>query len=284
MHVPGPLRRIIDTRASITALLLVIAAGIMSPFSLGWRELEILGYVALAGLILEFWIDSARTRKELDGVVQERDDANIRAQVAQDQADELPGLREQISYLQSESDTLRERLRSPAQSLEEVLASLDVHLGYVGLVEKHRHLKSQGFASWPVTSIQLRDDTVFVGAHIDRDAERVSGEWASLVDPVGTPLVAGQLISTADNQLTTALQFQYFPEYLQDQLLEDSMLAPAGFSLKLLGLSFPVYSTMHDGQLTQVRDSLGSATRIIGQVLSGPPEQQRLLEESEGNP
>ena len=64
--------------------------------------------------------------------------------------------------------------------------------------------------------------------------------------------MAGQLISTADNQLTTALQFQYFPEYLQDQLLEDSMLAPAGFSLKLLGLSFPVYSTMHDGQLTQV--------------------------------
>jgi hypothetical protein len=283
VHVPDPVRRIFETRASITALSVAIAAGIMAPLSLGWRELEILGYIALAALVLEFWVDSARKGKQVDNLLSEREQAIDRAAVSEAQAEEIPELRAQVVQLEYESNNLRERLKSPAQSLEEVLAGLDVHLGYIGLVEKHRGLRGQGFGQWPVTSIQLREEIVLVGAHIDSDADRVSGEWVSLVDPAGTTLVAGQVVPASDNQLNAALQFEYFPEYLQDQLIQHSMLPPAGFTLRLLGLSFPVYSMMNDGQITQVRDALGEATRVIGEVLSGPPERQGLTEGSEEN-
>ena len=67
-----------------------------------------------------------------------------------------------------------------------------------------------------------------------------------------------------EHTLSSFMQLEYFAEHLQDELIERSMLSPAGYTLRLLGLAFPVYSTMTDGQLTTFRGAFSDASRAIG--------------------
>ena len=171
MHVPDPVKKLFATRTSFTVLALAIAAGVMSAFSLGWTELQILGYVGLIALVAEFWADSSRKRKRLSEVEAALGESRNETKSLQGAANAADELRSQMAGMEAEAEELRERLTSPAQSLHDVLAGLDTHLGYIGLVEKHRGLQGQGRSAWPVTSIHRRDEMIIVSAHIDDDAD-----------------------------------------------------------------------------------------------------------------
>jgi hypothetical protein len=250
----------------------------MAPFDLGWRELQILAYVGLFGLISELWLDSARKSDTVQRLTGEVEGAESRAEIAEDEAIHATELQARVSELEAECASLRQKANTPTQTLEQVLAGLDSHLSLIGIVEKHRSMHAQGLSPWPVTGIQLVDETVIISAHIDNDADRVSGEWVSLFDLAGTMLVTGQAVPSSENQLTTAIQLPFFPEYLQDELLGNGALSPSGYTLRLTGLNLIPYSGMADSRLSSFRAALGDATRAIGQMLSSVPVVDQLQE------
>jgi hypothetical protein len=279
MPVPTPIAQMIEKRASLTVLALIVATAITSPFDLGWRQLEILTYVGLVVLLAEFWIDSARQRGQIDLVRTERDTAIARAEQADAVAQRVPQLEIEVTGLEEERDALKEKVRAPQLSLEEILAALDNQLGFAALVTKHREWDREGLGSqWPVTSIVLREgEAVVVQAHIDEHAERFAAEWISLVDVGGTPLVAAQITGASDHQLTAILNLTYFPEHLQEWLVEQGSIPAAGYTLRLIGLTFPAYVSMSDSQLQQFGDALREASRAIAQSLN-PQNQLSLVE------
>jgi hypothetical protein len=282
-HLPNPIQRIFEKRASLTVVVVAVASAIMAPLDLGWRQLQILGYVALAALVVEFWLDSMRQRTRLGEVEDERDEALTEAKDAEEIAARVPQLEAELLAAESDRDELQQKIRSPQLSLEEVLAALDTHIGWAGLTAKHRELQAEGIgAQWPVTSIQLREaESVLIVAHIDEHAERFAAEWVALIDPAGTVLVGGQITGATDHQLNVLVNLAYFPEYLQEQLLADQSLPPAGHVIRLIGLTLPVYAAMTDEQLQEFGDGVRAASRAISRCLNPEGEKQLVLEEGE---
>jgi hypothetical protein len=279
MHVPTPVRKLYEQRGGLTILTVAVLTFVLEPFDLGWRRLEIVIYGGLVALLAEFWLESARVSKHVADLESEQEDLEARAEQAEEVAARVPELEAENFALEVERDELRGRIHSPRWSLEDILSSIDGQIAVIDLVRKHRSMEGEGLSQWPVTAIRHADDgSVFVVAHIESDAERVASEWVTLLETSGTGLFAnGQVVAAAGHQVTARFDLEALPEQLQDALMEEQAIHPAGFVLRLLGLT--VYVEVRAAELERLRADLRTASKTVSEVLTPTPQMQ--LEEGD---
>jgi hypothetical protein len=279
MDVPRPVRKLYEARGGLTILTVAVLTFVLEPFDLGWRRLEIVVFAGLLALLAEFWLDSVRVSRHVATLESGQEDLRSRLEESDELAGRVPELEAENFGLEVELDELRGRVHSPRWSLEDILSSIDGQISLIDLVRKHRSMADEGLSHWPVTAIrQGEDGSVLVVAHIERDAERVASEWITLLGPSGTGIVAnGQVVAASGHQVTARFDLESLPEHLQNALMEEQAVHPAGFVLRLLGVT--VYVEVETSELERLRADLRTASKTVSEVLTPTPQMQ--LEEGD---
>lgn len=278
MSWPEPLTAPFRGPGRILGVVLAVIAVVFGVWSVGWLGAVVVIVVLMVALLAELWRETARLGRELRHTEEGRDLARAevgylseRAQQAADLEDELEVLQGQLRELENDAGTI---------TFEQLLDGLSQQLNVIDVVQKHRSLSHQGVGGdWPVVRVQAGpDDRVLVRASVGEDADRLSGEWVTLVDVrSGVAFGTAPVVTAGNRELVISLEADELPAEVEDGLGERRSLVPVGLAVRLAGLVVPQFKDLEDRELGALREALLEVMRVVRAVLTS---QQSIAEET----
>jgi hypothetical protein len=250
-----------------------VLAGIFGVIALGLVGLAV--FAALVGilLIVQLWVESARLTRDLGLAKKECDDAHdalelkdVERREAEKRADRLPELQGENARLEAQVQDLRLELQTSLGSSEELLDAINVQIVAIDLVGKHRLMAAEGPPEWPVVRARLEDEnSVLLIAYVGDQAERLAGEWVTVLDSDRDELGSGRIITAGDRQAVVGFDISEVPDWFGQELQARRNFAPEGYALRLAGLG--IYSDLSDEDLDELRKAALTLSETLVRVL-----------------
>ncbi len=262
MHVPVPVANQVKGPGKIFTTGFAVATGIVAFLVYCWVGLAIFGALLAALLIAELWVESSRLTEEirtrdtaLRTLGDERDAATIDNRELERRVGRVAELEGEVVERDEYIEQLQTALREPSFSTEQLLEALQQHVSMLNVAQRHRTMRREDSAAWPVVRVnRVDDDTIGVQAVVGEGAERLIDEVVLLVDDQGTASLPGVVVEAGSRNVHAAFNQVHVPMALADELEESGSFSPTGHALRLAGAS--LFPGVTEEAIADLRDAV----------------------------